>query len=188
MSLRIIAGTARGRRLKAVKGINTRPTADRVKESLFNIISPAIRDAVVLDLFAGTGNLGCEALSRGAGLVFFVDKSGLSIKTIKDNINSLGFADRARVYKMDVTTFLKSQGSKGPVYNLIFMDPPYGKELLVPTIELISEMNILSDDGMVIAEHSTMDNLPQSIGQLYIQRQKTYGTTAVTFYAKDGAL
>lgn len=186
--MRIIAGTARGRRLKAVKGMNTRPTADRVKESLFNIISPVIRDAVVLDLFAGTGNFGCEALSRGAGLVFFVDNSGLSIKTIKYNVNNLGFAGRARVYKMNVTAFLKGRGSKGPVFDLIFMDPPYGKELLVPTIELISEVNILGDDGMIIAEHLTMDNLPQSIGQLYIQRQKTYGTTAVTFYAKDGAL
>ena len=186
--MRIVAGTAKGRRLKTLKGMNTRPTADRIKESLFNVIYTSVKDAVVLDLFAGTGNLGCEALSRGASMVFFVDKSGLSIQTIKDNVNNLGFADRAQVYRKDVFAFLKGLSGRGPTFDLIFIDPPYGEQLLVPTIELISDMDILKDDGMVIAEHSAMDSIPQSIGQFRIKRQKMYGSTAVTFFVKDGAI
>ena len=134
--MRVITGTARGRRLKELQGMETRPTTDKVKESLFSIIQFDIEGRRVLDLFAGTGQLGIEALSRGAAEAVFVDRRPDAVRLVQENLALCGFTDRARVKSGDALAYLKS----GEKFDLIFLDPPYGTGMLEKAMEIIQKL------------------------------------------------
>lgn len=183
--MRIITGIAKGKRLKSVKNMRIRPTLDRVKESLFNIISNRVPDSSFLDLFSGTGNIGLEALSRGAKYVVFVDNHKESIKIIKENIK-LTCLDHYNyeVICDDANKALEKMALRGKQFNIIFMDPPYAKGFVIPVMENIYQNNILTDDGILIVEHNKYEELPDGIGVLIKFRREKYGNVFLTFYKK----
>ncbi len=180
--MRVISGSARGLKLKSPKGMDVRPTTDRVKESLFNIINMSIAESFVLDLFSGTGSLGIEALSRGAENCIFVDASKESIGVIRNNIKSAKLEDKSEVLFLDVISAINKLGVRRDKFDIIFMDPPYLKNLINPTLEEISKRALLEEDGMIIVEHDTKDILLDHIGKLTKFREKKYGNTTLSFF------
>jgi 16S rRNA (guanine(966)-N(2))-methyltransferase RsmD len=182
--LRIIAGEAKGRRIIAPPGRDIRPTSDRVKESLFNILGDKVPDSVVLDLFAGTGNLGLESLSRGAKLSIFIDSNRESIKLIYENIKLLKFEEACEVYHNDASSALTILNRKGVLFDIIFVDPPYHKNMVPVVINKISELGLLKDDGVIAAEHDVKDLLPDRISDIVSYKTSIYGDTGLTFYRK----
>lgn len=181
--MRIIAGEARGRKLKSIKGTTTRPTIDRVKESLFNILGPYISGMNGLDLFAGFGTLGLEAISRGANSFLFVEKDIRNVSVIKKNIELCGFKDKGQVIKDDVFNFLVKTRDK---FDIILMDPPYNKGLVERTISEIISAGLLSEMGMIVAEYFAKENIAD-YEQLLIVKQRIYGDTGITIFQLEGA-
>jgi len=182
--MRIITGSAKGVRLKTPHGMETRPTSDRVKESLFNILGNRVIDAMVLDLFAGTGNLGLEALSRGAANAVFVDHSFNSISLIKDNAALTKLADRVESYKSDVFTALNKICQAGRQFNLIFCDPPYNKGLVGKILQVVDNAEILMFNGILMIEHSKHEQLLSDWQQLEMIRTEKYGGTLISFFIR----
>ncbi|SHF20841.1 16S rRNA (guanine(966)-N(2))-methyltransferase RsmD [Caldanaerobius fijiensis DSM 17918] len=179
--MRVISGTAKGVRLYCPEGLDVRPTADRIKESIFNILQLYIPGAVVLDLFSGSGALGIESLSRGAEKAVFVDQSKQSVQFIKKNLMAAKLVDRATVLCMPVKKALEKLDSQ---FDLIFMDPPYLKGLITPTLEDIGLKNLLKEEGIIVVEHDSKDFLPDTITFFVRYRQKQYGRTTVSFYKR----
>lgn len=178
--MRIITGKAKGLKLKSPKGMDTRPTADRIKESLFNILSNRIEfyDCKVLDLFAGTGALGLEAMSRGASNCKFIDKSTSTI--IKENIIRAKFETCTEVINGDVFNNLNGE------YDIIFCDPPYNKGLWQRALKLIDERNILSVNGVLIIEHGIDENFFEQLTKLELLKRIEYGkTTAIEIFKRS---
>lgn len=183
--LRVISGEAKGHKLKTLKSNLTRPTSDKVKESIFNILAPVIFDRDVLDLFAGTGSIGIEALSRGAHRAVFVDKSRECFQIIKENLNHTKFTERAEIYAMDVCSALSKLSHKGDKFDIIFLDPPYGKGLVNETLTCIADTDILKQDTLVIAEHDVDDVVLECVGTLKNFRRQKYGDTVISFYRQE---
>lgn len=183
--MRIISGEARGIRLTALKGDNTRPTSDKVKESIYNIINPYVYDARFLDLFSGTGNMGLEAISRGAEKAVLVEKHRKCFSVIEENITKTRLGDRVEFIKADVYITIKKLASSGKKFDIIFMDPPYSKDLVKPCLEGIHDGNLLEDDGIIIVEHDIKDIIEDKVGNLTKYREKKYGNTMVTFFSKE---
>ena len=180
--MRVIAGEAKGKKLFSPPGV--RPTAGSARESLFNILGKEISSAKVLDLFAGTGALGIEALSRGAKEAVFVDNNCLSERAVRRNITNLSFESRATIYRLEVDKALKLFSRKGYRFDIIFMDPPYGSNMAMRTLIEISRSNTLRDGGMVVIEHYWKDVLPQAPRGLKMKRKEVYGDTAISFYVR----
>ncbi|MGF6375502.1 16S rRNA (guanine966-N2)-methyltransferase [Clostridiales Family XIII bacterium PM5-7] len=178
--MRIITGDYRGRKLETPAGREIRPTTDKVKESIFNILMNDIEDAVCVDLFAGTGNLGLEALSRGAKRCYFCDISRDSISLIKRNIEKCDATDRSIVFSGDYAKTLTKVKEK---INIFFLDPPYRQGLYEHCLEMIDSLDLLADDGIIITEHGVRDEMPEKIGSLIRIREKKYGTIMVSLYA-----
>jgi len=174
--MRIISGIARGSRLVTLEGIETRPTLDRVKEPLFSIIQMHIKGAKVLDLFAGSGALGLEALSRGAEMAVFSDVSERAINVINQNIQKTKFIDKSVVFNNSYEIVLKKLADEGKVFDLIFLDPPYESGLLENAIQEIVKYNLLSKDGIIIVE-TDMESELQKIQNsgLHIKDIRKYG-------------
>lgn len=183
--LRVISGKARGLKLNAPKNEDVRPTTDRVKESLFNIISEYIIDGDVLDLFAGTGSLGIECLSRGANKSVFVDLKRSSIDIVKSNIKKARVEDNSEVLNLDYKLAIDKLKAKSYKFDMIFMDPPYYENLFIDALKKIDESNILKEDGIIIVEHDTKEEFPENIGKLTKERSKKYGNTTLTFYGME---
>ena len=179
--MRIITGLAKGIRLKAPKGMDTRPTADRVKESMFNILGGIVDDAKVLDLFGGTGNLGLEALSRGANKAIFIDQNQNSITAIKENINLTKMIKKAIVYKMDSLVALSRLARGHYKFNLVFCDPPYNKGLVEKSLLKLVENDILEDEAIIVVEHSKHEFIPNELLNYEVRRSEKYGETIVSF-------
>lgn len=178
--MRIIAGEFKGRRLNTPKSDKIRPTSDKVKESLFSMISANIAEAVVIDLFSGTGNLGLEALSRGAKRCYFVDRSRDSIKIILQNIAHCKQEENAITIIGDYEKALKKIPEKADV---IFLDPPYKAGFLTDCTCFISKLSLLSKGGVIIAEHLAREPLPDvTFGYVRI-KEKKYGTIAISIYS-----
>lgn len=176
----------RGHRLKTVKGTTTRPTSDRVKESLFNIISGYILNADVLDLYAGTGNLGIEALSRGAASAVFVDKRTGCVSVIRENLKSTGFFDRAHIMAENVEISIKKLSNRGEKFDIIFMDPPYNKNYICQTLDILQNNDIIKMNGIIVAERDLKDNIPNEMGCIKLYRNQRYGDTVLSFFKKEG--
>jgi 16S rRNA (guanine966-N2)-methyltransferase len=189
--MRIIAGTFRSRTLEAPAGMTTRPTSDRLRETLFNVIAPRIEGARFLDLYAGSGAVGIEALSRGAACVEFIEKAPAALKALRGNLDRLGIKAGLRIHAGAVTTVLQRMKTRAPTYNdsrfdLIFIDPPYDADQeYESTLGLLgsSASGVLADDALVIAEHRKQDGLGERYGRLTRVRLLKQGDAALSFYA-----
>lgn len=183
--MRVISGSARGRRLKELPGMDTRPTTDKVKESLFNIIQFDIEGRRVLDLFGGTGQLGIEALSRGAARCTFVDMSRQAADVIRDNLKTVGFSELASVHQGDAVAFLAGCREK---FDLIFLDPPYQSQLLERCLQEITKFDILSEHGIMICESAVETQLPEPDAPYEKGREYRYGKIKLTVYHRQGSV
>ncbi len=180
--MRVISGKARGHKLKPPEGMDIRPTSDRVKESIFNIIQNYIMDSIVVDLFAGTGNLGIESLSRGAEKAYFVDQSRNSINIIKYNLEKTRLISSSEIITTDVLSGIRRLVGQGVKADVIFMDPPYNKGLITQTLDLIVENKLLKTSGIIVVEHDKNDDIPEEMTQLICTRKNNYGNTNISFY------
>lgn len=181
--MRIVAGEYRGRRLHTPRGTQIRPTTDRVREAIFSMIAPRVDEARVLDLFAGTGALGLEALSRGAAQAFFVDRSPDAIRLINANIELCKAQHRAKVLQGPAIQVLERLARQEESFNLIFMDPPYGKGHVEETLLHLSGVAYV--ETLVIAEHDVRDILPERQGDWVRTRERRYGDTAISFFLNN---
>ncbi|PLS16573.1 16S rRNA (guanine(966)-N(2))-methyltransferase RsmD [Bacillus sp. M6-12] len=183
--MRVVSGKCKGRPLKAVPGSGTRPTTDKVKESIFNIIGPYFDGGTALDLFAGSGGLGIEALSRGIEQAIFVDREHKAIQTVKANLEACHFSAQAEVYKNDAERALKAIIKRDLSFRLILLDPPYKLQKIVDLLEMIHSNGLLEDNGLIVCEHSSETILPDRVGSLVKWKQETYGIIAVTFFQRE---
>ena len=179
--MRIIAGEFRGRRLAAVKG-RIRPTSDRVREAIFNILGPVVVEAKVLDLFAGTGALSLEALSRGAREAVLVEDQGTALGILRRNLGALGLESRTRVLPLPVSGALKKLAAQGEQFSLVFLDPPYGQGLALKTLVALQGSSLLGPETRIVVEHSQRETLPEEMGRLKLTQSRRYGDTQVAFY------
>ena len=177
--MRVITGTARGRKLKDLPGLDTRPTTDKVKEAMYSIVQFDVEGRRVLDLFAGTGQLGIEALSRGAAGCVFVDQNREAVKVIRENLDHTGFTNQARVVQGDSLSFLTSCREK---FSLAFLDPPYGGELLEKALNRMAEIDIMTENGIIVCESAFDKILPQLPPPYEMGREYRYGKIKVTLY------
>jgi 16S rRNA (guanine(966)-N(2))-methyltransferase RsmD len=183
MSERVIAGTARGRRLKPVPGDTTRPITDRVKEALFNILSGDVTDSTWWDLFGGTGAVGIEALSRGAAFARFSELNRVSADVIKENLKMLGFENQAEVRRGDAFSFLSANADKK--FDYIYIAPPQYKEMWIKALEIIdNNINWLSADSCVIAQIDPVEYKPIELNNLQEYEKRKYGSTLLIFYER----
>lgn len=182
--MRIIAGVFKGRRLAPVKG-RTRPTAAKVREAVFNILGPAAVGVRVLDLFAGTGALGIEALSRGATAAVFVEDHPEAVKALRRNLEDLGLQDQTRVWALPVTAALKKLAAQGERFGLALLDPPYGGGAAAAALQALAALNLLLPGASVVVEHSRRDTLPEENGHLRLTQVRRYGDSQVAFYQAD---
>lgn len=179
--MRVITGTARGRRLKDLPGMDTRPTTDKVKESIFNIVQFDVEGRRALDLFGGTGQLGIEALSRGAERCVFVDESRAAAKVIAENLETTGFTQRARVVQGDALSFLTSCREK---FGLAFLDPPYDAGLLEKALFRMAEIDIMNENGIIMCESRAETALPDLPAPYEKGREYRYGKIKLTAYVR----
>ena len=180
--MRIIAGKARGRKLIPPATMETRPTLDRVKEAMFSSIQNYIPGAMVLDVFAGTGSLGLEAASRGAKEVYLVDKSSVTFPLLQENINNLKFQDFCTGLNMDSYDALKLLNNRDKKFDIIFIDPPYCKEMIPEAMKIIYENNMLVEDGIVVTKIDTIEEIFEGYKSLTLLKSKKYGNTTVCYY------
>lgn len=184
--MRIIAGCAKGRPILAPKGISTRPTLDRVKESLFSILQFSIPGARVLDLYAGSGNLGLEALSRGASFAVFNDRSRECAQLIHKNVETLGFQAQSQILQLDALDAIRRLQS-GKAFQLAFLDPPY-QEAAAPALQSLFEAELIADGGTAIVEHdwTSPPELPDSTFRLlHLSDRRRYRDTGISFYERN---
>lgn len=180
--MRIIAGSAKGRRLVGPRSDRIRPALDKVKQAIFNILG-TIDGTRALDLFAGTGSIGIEALSRGAAQAAFVDADPEALKIVHKNLSLCRFEERADVLRMKIPAGLASWRKKGGPFDLIFVDPPYDRDLVNPTLAAIPRADLLSPSGWVVVEHSPREKIHRDCG-LEVMSQRSYGQTIVSFLIK----
>lgn len=185
--MRIISGSARGRRLLSPKNSLIRPTADRVKESLFNILNfhvASYENCRALDIFAGTGNLGLEALSRGAAYAFFIDNHKESVALVIKNLRMLGFDDRGRVIEREALSALRSLDKMKAPFQLVFVDPPYWQGLSEKVLEFLATSALIDEYSLVIVETSSNELLPTAFDNLREFDRRVYGDTAIVFFRR----
>lgn len=181
--MRVITGTARGKRLVTPVGNDVRPTPERVKEGLFSALHFDIEGRRVLDLFAGSGQLSMEALSRGAESATLVDSSSSSLKTAQSNIEICNFKEKAKTVQSDYASFCAMCRD---TFDIVFLDPPYAAGLLVPALKAV--LPLMSDYGIIVCEHPPETELPQNIGGFAVSRSYRYGKVLVTVYRKEGRI
>lgn len=184
--MRIIAGTAKGRPLKAVPGSHTRPTTDKVKEALFSIIGPYFEGGRVLDLFAGTGGLGLEALSRGMDEAIFVDTDHRSISVLKENVHHAGFARQCEIYRNDASRAIRTLAKRERPFDLIFLDPPYKLNTMHEWLARMVELDLLTEGATAVVEHGADTVYPLQINTLRCIKQAHYGESSLTIYTMQG--
>jgi len=182
--MRVISGMLKGRRLVAPAGLSTRPTADRIKESVFNILGDSVQSAMVLDIFAGTGALGIEALSRGATHAVFIDQAKAALTAIRTNIRKLGISDRTRVLQWNISKGLTCLSSMPQAFDLVFMDPPYKSNAVVPAMTALLACGALAPTARIVIEHSVQEPLDMCPAPLTLTDQRRFGKTLVSFMDK----
>jgi 16S rRNA (guanine966-N2)-methyltransferase len=181
--MRVISGTAKGRKLEEPEGHRIRPTTDMVKESVFNIIQFDIEGRRVLDLFAGTGQLGIEALSRGAQSAVFVDESPDAVKLVRGNLKKVDVDQPASVVKGDALSFLRNCKER---FDVVFLDPPYDTGLIDKALQKIIEIDILNENGIIICETTADRIMPEVLPPYRKNREYKYGKIKITLFSKDG--
>jgi 16S rRNA (guanine966-N2)-methyltransferase len=181
-AMRVIAGSLRGRKLMAIRGRAIRPTADRVREALFNILGGRPIDAQVLDLFAGTGAMGIEAVSRGARRAVFVDRSTPALQMIRRNIALCRLEAHTRVLQLDIVSSLNRLLPDQGAFDLIFIDPPYNRGLIRPTLLNLSESQLPSDDALAVVEHDPSESIDPPLSGWVPIDQRRYGRTQLSFF------
>ena len=187
--MRIITGEYGGRKLAAVKGANIRYTANRVKKPLFSILRDDVSGARFLDLYAGSGNVGIEAISRGAESVAFVEVNRACARTISANLALCKLSPkppRIMLLNMGISRAMEYFRRHDMQFDVIFLDPPYRVGLVGKTLQEVSACGILSIDGVIVVEHDVREDAPEQMGTLAMTRQKRYGTTMLSFYNGDG--
>ena len=180
--MRVIAGSAKGRALKAVPGKNTRPTTDKVKEAIFSMIGPYFDGGWVLDLFAGTGGLGIEALSRGAERAVFIDMEKASIDVVRHNATEAGVADKAEIYRNEAGRAVKALAKRGSAFRYVFLDPPYRMKEMDGVMAQLAESGLLEPGAVVVVEHDAEHQYPETAVPFEQTKRVKYGDTAVTIY------
>lgn len=183
--MRVISGSARGRPLKAVPGMGTRPTTDKVKEAIFSMIGPYFSGGRALDLFAGTGGLGIEALSRGMDAAVFVDADKKSVDVIRANLQAARLEDKAEVYRNDASRALKALGKRGTAFDLVFLDPPYKMTAIAELMLAMLELNLLAESATIVVEHDASRSFDERIGDAIRLKHTEYGETAVSIYRRN---
>lgn len=178
--MRVIGGDLRGRRLAPIKGVGIRPTADRLRESIFNIIAGWVPDAVVLDLFAGTGAYGIEALSRAARSAVFIDNSRFAISIILRNLTLCGLENRSRVIRKDIADGLDGLFAPDSPFDLVFMDPPYNRNLVAACLKQLQNLTILARGTHLIVEHSPREPISGDWNPFLLCDQRRYGKSLVS--------
>lgn len=180
--MRVISGTAKGRRLKAPAGLNTRPITDMIKEALFNVWGAKVQEAQVLDLFAGSGSVGIEALSRGAQKVIFVDNDNTAVKIIRENLNHCQFQNGFEIYRSDIFQAIKRLKNHNLQFDLIYIDPPFSQETIFePVMDAVSQADILADEGLIVIRTPRQKDMP-SFHPLLRYRHKVYGESSLHYY------
>lgn len=182
--MRVISGSLKGREIRGFNIEGTRPTMDRVKESVFGSIQDYVRGSVCLDLFAGSGNLGIEAISNGCKCCYFVDNNKLCIKCIRDNLDSFGVSDRAMVMFCDYNKALNKFRDDGVKFDIIFVDPPYVYENINDIVSVIDNYNILNNNGVLVLEFR-YDNIIVNNNIYSLHKSKRYGDKFVYIYKKN---
>lgn len=175
--MRVITGEARGRRLETLEGADVRPTTDKVKEAIFSAVQFDIQGRSFLDLFAGSGQMGIEALSRGATNAVFVDTSRKAVDIVRKNLNTVGFYDRAKVIHTDSLSFLSMNTQD---FDIVFLDPPYGNGILEEVLPIVAEK--MKKTGLIIAESNENDTILPNYGEFMLDRQRVYGTIKVSIF------
>lgn len=180
--MRVISGSARGTKLETLEGLATRPTTDRIKESIFNLIQFYIQDSTVLDMFSGSGALGLEAGSRGAKEVFLIENNKKCHDIIESNIKRCGLEEKVKLFKIDAFSGVSRLNQN---LDVIILDPPYGEKLVSKALESISSSKLLNEDGIIVVEHSITDILEEKIHGFKMTRQKKYGKILVSIFSYD---
>ncbi|MBI4246909.1 MAG: 16S rRNA (guanine(966)-N(2))-methyltransferase RsmD [Candidatus Rokubacteria bacterium] len=184
--MRIIAGELKGRRLVAPRGERTRPTADQVRLALMDTLAPVLPGARLLDLFAGAGGVGLEALSRGAAHVTFVERDPRALAALRDNVATLGLESRARVLALEARRAVERLAGDGERFNLVFLDPPYESELTTTTLTALGAGRVTAPGAIVVAQHFTKRAPAAEIGALRAYRTRRFGETTLTFFRAGG--
>ncbi|MBD2862703.1 16S rRNA (guanine(966)-N(2))-methyltransferase RsmD [Paenibacillus oceani] len=182
--MRVISGSAKGRPLKAVPGMGTRPTTDKVKEAIFSMIGPYFTGGNVLDLFAGTGGLGIEALSRGMERAVFVDADKKSVEVVAANLQAARLSEQAEVYRNDASRAIKALSKRDLQFELIFLDPPYKMTAIEELLHSMQELGLLADKAIAVVEHDAVNRYADEIGGLALRKRVEYGEIAVSVYDK----
>lgn len=187
--IRISGGVAKGRRIgvkraltKKAWGDELRPTSSKVREAIFDIIRNELPGSSFLDLYAGTGGVGIEALSRGATHVVFVESNTLRADVIRETVGWLHFADRSEVIGGNASEFVRREGMGEHRYDIVFLDPPYHSGELAKILPLLGEGKILEEEGVVVAEHSSKKKMPEGVNRLTLKKRYKYGDTSITVY------
>ncbi|SDY92383.1 16S rRNA (guanine(966)-N(2))-methyltransferase RsmD [Tindallia californiensis] len=184
--MRVISGVAKGHKIKAPKGDQVRPTTDRVKESVFNTIQHKVISSTVIDLFAGSGGLGIECISRGAAHVYFVEWSLEHVRCIKENLIKTRLDTSASILHQEVSLAIRQLHQSKIQADIIFLDPPYQQQLVNPTLGFISKCELLNKDGIIVIEHSKKEVLSKKIETFIQAKQKKYGDSMISYYRKEG--
>ncbi len=185
MAIRIISGTLKGTKLLSPGSNTTRPTSDRLREAIFNILRLHLQNADILDLFAGTGAMGIEALSRGGKYAIFMEKDKGAAMVIDKNIRRCRLGEKSAIIKRNVLSGLGFIKSLKNSFDLIFMDPPYNMELIKPALQNLCKNSLLKKEGFIVIEHSPMEPVPQGIKGLKLFDQRKYGSTMVSFVIRN---
>ncbi|SMP46978.1 16S rRNA (guanine(966)-N(2))-methyltransferase RsmD [Anoxynatronum buryatiense] len=180
--MRVIGGSAKGHRLLSPKGTAVRPTSDRVREAIFNSIQSRVGNAVVLDLFAGAGTLGIEALSRNAQRAVFVDCAPRQIELIKENLTKTRLLERAELLQQETDIAIKQLKSRQIMFDLVFADPPYCQGHIEKTLRCLSQAGVVKMEGLVVVEFSFEEKIPEKMGDFHQTSVRKYGTTGVAYY------
>ena len=182
--MRVIAGEWKGQRLSTPAGRTIRPTADQVRHALMDTLAPWLPGARFLDLFAGAGGVGIEALSRGAAETIFVEIDPIALEPLRENLRRLGARERGHMVRREVSQALETFRQSGERFRLIFLDPPYGSALAAETLKRLGDGALLDPDGLVIAQHLTKEPLPERFGALVRWKSRRFGETTLTFFRR----
>lgn len=180
--MRVVAGERKGMPLKAIVGNTTRPTTDKVKESIFNIIGPFFDGGTALDLFAGSGGLGIESLSRGAERAIFIEKDAKAFQVLQENIKKCRYEEHTELFRIDAKRAVKALLKRDITFSLVFLDPPYHQKEYYDLVQLLVDNEKIQQNGIILCEHAKEITLPQSFGEFVLKRQETYGGTIISVY------